>query len=227
METSLFNHSPQKSLAELLRPKNLDEFTGQEEILGPGKTLRTLIEKDKITSLIFYGPPGTGKTTLARIVSQMTQSDFVEVNATDSSVKEIREVCKKAGEKRRIYNKKTILFIDEVHRFNKAQQDVLLPFLEQREVIFIGSTTFNPFFYITPALNSRTLLFEFKKLEEKHLKKVLQRAFEGKVFQLSEEAENYLISISNGDARVLLNRLEILFSLKEDEQTIEKEELKE
>jgi putative ATPase len=220
----LFQSSPH-TLAEKLRPTLLEHFIGQEHLLGKSKPLRILIEKDKIQSLIFYGPPGTGKTTLAKLISRITRSDFIEVNATDSSVKEIRSISKAAADKKRFQQQRTILFIDEVHRFNKAQQDVLLPFVEKGDVIFIGATTFNPFFYITPALNSRTLIFEFYKLNEIQLGKILQRALENSKLNLEEEARKFLIHNSNGDARVLLNRLEILFSVYEEPVTLSKKEV--
>ncbi len=211
------------NLAEILRPITLNNFIGQSEILGDNKILKKLIEQDKISSVIFYGPPGTGKTSLAKIISNRTHSDFIEVNATDSNVKEIRSICKKAGEKQ-LYQKKTILFIDEVHRFNKAQQDVLLPFVEKGDVTFIGATTFNPHFYITPALNSRTLIFEFKKFDQKELLMILNRALEKLKINLDEEAILVMLNSCNGDARVLLNRLDIL-SLFKNEGVITSEEL--
>lgn len=209
-----------------MRPKTLEDFFGQDQILGKNRALRTLIEKDRLSSVIFYGPSGTGKTSLAKLISQLTQAEFVELNATDSSVKEVREICKKAGDNKRFYSKKTILFIDEVHRFNKAQQDVLLPFVESRDIVFIGATTFNPFFYITPALSSRTVLFEFKKLDSKALMQIFKKTASLYQVTFSDEAIDYLIKNSNGDARILLNRLETVLLIKEEGQ-IELQDLKE
>lgn len=225
MDDNLFEKKP-STLAERLRPNSLDEMVGQSHLISEGKTLRRLLQKDKISSLIFYGPPGTGKTTLAKIISKVSQADFNEINATGSSVKIVRDICEKASEQRRYYQKRTILFIDEVHRFNKAQQDVLLPFVERGDIIFIGATTFNPFFYITPALNSRSLLFEFQPLDEKDLCKIIDKAIHFMNIDLQDSAKDFLIKTSNQDARVLLNRLELLDNLYDNEK-IDVDKLKE
>ncbi|XGV95803.1 MAG: AAA family ATPase [Leptolyngbya sp. BL-A-14] len=203
-------------LAARLRPRTLDEFVGQDAIVGPGRLLRRAIQADQLSSLIFYGPPGTGKTTLARIIANTTQAYFIAINAVLSGVKEIREAIAAAQDKRGLYNQRTILFVDEVHRFNKAQQDALLPWVENGTVILIGATTENPYFEVNKALVSRSRLFQLKPLDEQDLRKVVQQALQdgdrgyGKLnVQVEEAALDHLVNVANGDARALLNALEL------------------
>ncbi len=211
-------------LAQRMRPESLEQFIGQDNILGPGKPLRQMIESDKLASLIFYGPPGTGKTSLARIISVITRSDFIQLNAVTSGVKEVREIINRARDSWSLHDQRTILFIDEIHRFNKAQQDVLLSAIEQGTVIFIGATTENPFFYLNGPLLSRTRLFVFEALHSGDIEKLLDRSLEdqdrglGKLsIQADKEALHYLAGKANGDARAALNALETaLFTAKEE-----------
>ncbi len=203
-------------LAARLRPRSLDEFVGQDAIVGPGRLLRRAIQADQLSSLIFYGPPGTGKTTLARIIANTTQAHFIAINAVLSGVKEIRESIAAAQDKRGMYGQRTILFVDEVHRFNKAQQDALLPWVENGTVILIGATTENPYFEVNKALVSRSRLFQLKPLEEQDLRHVVQQALQnddrgyGKLnVQLDAAAIDHLVNVANGDARALLNALEL------------------
>ena len=163
-------------LAERRKPQSLEDFVGQEEILGEGTLLRRMIEADRLRSMIFFGPTGIGKTSLAQIISQITSSYFVSLNAVTSGIAQLKEVIKKADEQLVMENRSTILFIDEIHRFNKAQQDALLPHVEKGTVIFIGATTENPYFEVNAALLSRSLIFEMKPLEEKDLLKLLKSA---------------------------------------------------
>lgn len=218
----LFDYMKEKSsktdapLASRMRPESVDEIVGQEHILGEGKLLRRAILADKLNSLIFYGPPGTGKTTIAKVIANTTHALFEQINATSSGKKDMEEVVSKAKESLTMYGRKTILFIDEIHRFNKGQQDYLLPFVEDGTVILIGATTENPYFEVNPALVSRSLLFELQPLEPKDVEKLLQRAVEdeekgmgayGAV--LEEDARTFLADICGGDARSALNALEI------------------
>ncbi|MBD2074462.1 AAA family ATPase [Phormidium sp. FACHB-592] len=203
-------------LAARLRPRTLDEFVGQDAIVGPGRLLRRAIQADQLSSLIFYGPPGTGKTTLARIIANTTQAHFIAINAVLSGVKEIREAIAAAQDKRGMYGQRTILFVDEVHRFNKAQQDALLPWVENGTVILIGATTENPYFEVNKALVSRSRLFQLKPLDEQDLRTVVQQALQdsdrgyGKLdVQLEDAAIKHLVNVANGDARALLNALEL------------------
>ncbi|MBW4473205.1 MAG: AAA family ATPase [Stenomitos rutilans HA7619-LM2] len=203
-------------LAARLRPRTLDEFVGQDAIVGPGRLLRRAIQADQLSSLIFYGPPGTGKTTLAQIIANTTQAHFIAINAVLSGVKEIREAIAAAQDKRGLYGQRTILFVDEVHRFNKAQQDALLPWVENGTVVLIGATTENPYFEVNKALVSRSRLFQLKPLEESDLRNVVQQALQdvdrgyGKLnVQLEAAALDHLVNVANGDARALLNALEL------------------
>ncbi len=215
-------------LAQRMRPDTLEQFIGQDKILGTGKPLRQMIESDKLASLIFYGPPGTGKTSLARIISVKTRADFVQLNAVTSGVKEVREIINRARDSWSLHDQRTILFIDEIHRFNKAQQDVLLSAIEQGTVIFIGATTENPFFYLNGPLLSRTRLFIFEALQADDIGKLLRRALDDKErglgklsLQVEKEALDYLSEKANGDARAALNALETaLFTGKEEKGTI-------
>ncbi len=203
-------------LAARMRPRTLDEFVGQGAIVGPGRLLRRAIQADQLSSLIFYGPPGTGKTTLARVIANTTKAFFISINAVLAGVKEIREAIATAQEKRGMYDQRTILFVDEVHRFNKAQQDALLPWVENGTVILIGATTENPYFEVNKALVSRSRLFQLKPLDEVDLRQVLQQAiadpergYGKRQVQVDEAAITHLVNVANGDARALLNALEL------------------
>lgn len=203
-------------LADRMRPQTIDEFAGQEHILGEGRMLRRAIEADRISSLIFYGPPGTGKTTLARIIANTTRSAFETMNAVLAGVKDIRIAIGRAEERLRLHSQRTILFIDEVHRFNKAQQDALLPHVENGTVTLIGATTENPYFEVIKALVSRSRIFELKSLTEADLHGVLQRTLTNEErgygrlhVRLDSDAAGHLVSTANGDARSLLNALEL------------------
>lgn len=203
-------------LARRMRPERLDHFIGQKQIIEKGKPLHRIITTDKPVSLIFYGPPGTGKTSLARIIATASKSDFIQLNAVASGVKEVRQVIEKAGENWSLYNRRTILFIDEIHRFNKAQQDVLLGAVEQGTIVFIGATTENPFFYLTGPLLSRIRLYVFEPLNKSDLIHLLEQALNdserglGKFsVEVDSEALGFMADKAGGDARVALNVLEL------------------
>jgi putative ATPase len=203
-------------LADRMRPRTLDEFVGQDHILGEGKLLRRAIEADRVTSVIFYGPPGTGKTTLARIIANTTEAHFTSLNAVLSGVKDIREAIQKATNRLRHHQQRTILFIDEVHRFNKAQQDALLPHVENGTVLFIGATTENPYFEVNNALVSRSRIFELEPLDAQALRQVAamaltdeERGYGALDVEVTEKALDHLIDTANGDARGVLNALEL------------------
>ncbi|MBF2029432.1 MAG: AAA family ATPase [Oscillatoriales cyanobacterium C42_A2020_001] len=203
-------------LAARMRPRTLDEFVGQDAIIGPGRLLRRAIQADQLSSLIFYGPPGTGKTTLARIIANTTKAHFIAINAVLAGVKEIRDAIATAQDQRGMYDQRTILFVDEVHRFNKAQQDALLPWVENGTVILIGATTENPYFEVNKALVSRSRLFQLKPLDEAALRQVVQQALSdpdrgyGRLtVQIDNTALDHLVNVANGDARALLNALEL------------------
>jgi len=202
-------------LAQRMRPETLEEFTGQEQILSRGKPLYNIITADRLVSMIFYGPPGTGKTTLAKIIASVSRAEFTQLNAVAAGVKEVRQVIEQARENWSLHNRRTILFIDEIHRFNKAQQDVLLSAIEQGTIIFIGATTENPFFYLTGPLLSRNKLFVFESLHKEEIISLLKRSLKDKgkglgklAPALEEGAIEYLADKANGDARVALNALE-------------------
>lgn len=218
----LFDYARQKNsrkeapLAGRMRPKTLDEVVGQEHIIGKDKLLYRAIQADKLSSIIFYGPPGTGKTTLARVIAQTTQANFVQMNATTSGKKEMQEAVKEAKEALGMFQKKTILFVDEIHRFNKAQQDFLLPFVEDGTIILIGATTENPYFEVNQALISRSNVFELKSLEPEDIKKLLVRAVTDDEkgmgiyrAKITDEALDFLADMAEGDARSALNAVEL------------------
>ena len=201
-------------LASRLRPDSLDEFVGQEHLVGQGKILRQLIERDQISSIIFWGPPGVGKTTLASIIAGKTRSEFINFSAVTSGIKEIKEVMNRAEQSRRV-GMRTVLFVDEIHRFNKAQQDAFLPYVERGSIILIGATTENPSFEINAALLSRCRVFVLKALEEKDLIKLLRHALEspagfgGQNVKITDNAVRAVAAFANGDARTALNTLEM------------------
>ncbi len=210
------NKEKESPLAARLRPTTLDEVVGQRHIIGTDKLLYRAIKADKISSIIFYGPPGTGKTTLAKVIANTTSAEFTQINATVAGKKDMEEVVKAAESMQGMYGKKTILFIDEIHRFNKGQQDYLLPFVEDGTIILIGATTENPYFEVNGALLSRSIIFELKPLEKDDIKELLRRAVYdtekgmgsyGGV--LHEDAMEFLADISGGDARHALNAIEL------------------
>lgn len=203
-------------LADRMRPATLDEYFGQEHIVGPGKLLRRAIEADQVGSLLLYGPPGSGKTTLANIISNATNGEFVRLNAVDASVKDVRDVIERAKSNKALYGKKTILFLDEVHRFNTSRQDALLPAVEQGIITFIGATTENPFHHVNGALLSRSTLFELKPLTHEHsliaMRRALADAGRGLGFlpiTADDEALEHIARMANGDIRRALNALEL------------------
>ncbi len=206
----------QSPLAARMRPRSLDEFIGQDHIIGPGRLLRRAIQADQLSSLIFYGPPGTGKTTLAQIIANTTRAHFIAINAVLSGVKEIRGAIETAQERHNKHSQRTILFVDEVHRFNKSQQDALLPWVENGTVILIGATTENPYFEVNKALVSRSRLFQLKQLNDSDLQRVVaqtltdsERGYGKLAVQVEPDALAHLVNIANGDARSLLNALEL------------------
>ncbi|MFZ5967007.1 MAG: replication-associated recombination protein A [Bacillota bacterium] len=212
-EKNLKKESP---LAERLKPRTLEDFYGQEHILGEDKLLRRAIKADRITSLILYGPPGTGKTSLAKVIANTTKSNFVQLNAVTSGVKDLKEVVEQAKNALGMYNKRTILFLDEIHRFNKAQQDALLPYVENGTLILIGATTENPYFEVNNALISRSMLFQLKSLGEEAIRKIIHRALNDGdaglgmyAVTIQQKAMDFLVEMANGDARRVLNALEL------------------
>lgn len=207
---------PSGPLADRMRPRTLDEVIGQDHIVGPGRLLRRSIQADRLSSLIFYGPPGTGKTSLARVIANTTRSSFESLNAVLAGVKDIREAIDRADDRRRLYSQRTILFVDEVHRWNKAQQDALLPWVENGTVILIGATTENPFFEVNRALVSRSRIFQLKPLTKEALFETARRALNDRErgygkwkVRFQEGALEHLVEVASGDARSLLNALEL------------------
>ncbi len=203
-------------LAARMRPATLEEFVGQKHIIGKDKLLYRAIKGDRLGSLIFYGPPGTGKTTLARIIANTTKSEFVQINATTAGIKDIKETVAKAEDLLGMYDKKTILFIDEIHRFNKSQQDALLPHVENGTLVLIGATTENPYFEVNRALVSRSAIFQLESLRAEDIQELLQRALLDKEkgmgdyhAEIAKDALEFLAQTANGDARTALNALEL------------------
>lgn len=203
-------------LASRLRPRTLDEVVGQQHIIGRDKLLYRAIKADKLSSILFYGPPGTGKTTLAKVIANTTSAAFLQINATSAGKKDMEEVVGKAKENLGAFGKKTILFIDEIHRFNKGQQDYLLPFVEDGTLVLIGATTENPYFEVNGALLSRSIIFELKLLSKEDIKTLLLRALEDSErglgsyqAELDDEALEFLADMSGGDARTALNAIEL------------------
>ena len=203
-------------LATRMRPRSLDEFVGQEHILAPGKLLRRAIEADRLPSVIFYGPPGSGKTTLARVIAELTHAKFVRISGVESNVAEMRRVIAAAANRLRTSGKKTILFVDEIHHFNRAQQDILLPDVEAGNLRLIGATTYNPFFYLNSALVSRSQVFRLEPLSVAQLEQLIDYALSDKErglgnynVKMDRDARRHLAKLSDGDARKCLNALEI------------------
>ena len=210
------NMESESPLASRLRPATLDEVVGQQHIIGKGKLLYRAIKADKLSSIIFYGPPGTGKTTLAKVIANTTSAAFRQINATSAGKKDMEEVVQQAKNNQGMYGKKTILFIDEIHRFNKGQQDYLLPFVEDGTIILIGATTENPYFEVNSALLSRSIIFELKKLDKEDIKVLLLRAVNDVEkgmgaynAVLDEDALEFLADVCNGDARAALTAIEL------------------
>ena len=212
-ENSMKENSP---LAQRMRPRNLDEVVGQRHIIGPDKLLYRAIKADKLSSIIFYGPPGTGKTTLAKVIANTTSADFRQINATVAGKKDMEDVVAAAKNNMGMYGRKTILFVDEIHRFNKGQQDYLLPFVEDGTLILIGATTENPYFEVNSALISRSIIFELKALEKEDILSLIHTAVYDKErgmgaydAVIDEDAAEFLADLANGDARNALNAVEL------------------
>ncbi|HIS48448.1 MAG TPA: replication-associated recombination protein A [Candidatus Scybalocola faecigallinarum] len=212
-ETSMEKEAP---LASRLRPRTLDEIVGQQHIIGKDKLLYRAIKADKISSVIFYGPPGTGKTTIAKVIANTTSAIFKQINATGAGKKDMEQVVEEAKNALGMYGKKTILFVDEIHRFNKSQQDYLLPFVEDGTVILIGATTENPYFEVNSALLSRSIIFELRPLSRDEIRILLKRAVYDRErgmgaynAEITDEALDFLADVANGDARAALNAVEI------------------
>ena len=210
------NMKDESPLASRLRPTTLDEVVGQQHIVGKDKLLYRAIKADKLSSIIFYGPPGTGKTTLAKVIANTTSAEFMQINATSAGKKDMEEVVAAAKNNQGMYGKKTILFIYEIHRFNKGQQDYLLPFVEDGTIILIGATTENPYFEVNPALLSRSVIFELKKLSTEDIRTLLLRAVNDTEkgmgsyhAQMDDDALEFLADMANGDARAALTAIEL------------------
>ena len=215
-------------LADRIRPEKLEDFLGQEKIIGPGKPLRQAIEKDELQSIILWGPPGSGKTTLARIIAKITKTHFVTFSAAISGVPALRKIIKEAQDRRRYYNQKTILFVDEIHRFNKAQQDAFLPYVEDGTIVLIGATTENPSFEVISPLLSRSTVYILEPLSPEDLKNILEKALPDKEkglgkykVKLEPKVLDFIIELAYGDARIALNILEFaVITTKPDTQGV-------
>ena len=230
-QAGIFDDLVSQPLAARLRPETIEEYVGQEHLLGRGRVLRRMIEQDRISSMIFWGPPGVGKTTLAQIIARMTQSAFINFSAVTSGIKEIRVVMEKA-EKNRQIGQRTIVFVDEIHRFNKAQQDAFLPFVEKGSIILIGATTENPSFEVNGALLSRCRVFVLQPLSSDDLTEMLHhalqspRGFGGQKIEITEDLLRLIANFANGDARSALSTLEMVVlngDLKDDTVVVTKE----
>ncbi len=215
-ETRAGNRAKARPLAARMRPQSLDEFVGQEHFLGEGKLLRRTLAADRLNSVLFYGPPGSGKTALAHVIAHQTKSRFVPMNAVAAGLKEVREVLADARKHLEQEGERTILFLDEIHRFNRAQQDVLLPDVEDGVIILVGATTQNPFFSVNGPLLSRSQIFQFEPLSREHIKTLILRALKDKErglgdipVTLTDDALAFLAESSDGDARRALTALEI------------------
>ena len=213
----------QAPLAERMKPETLDAFFGQEKIIGEGRLLSKLIQSDRLSSILLYGPPGSGKTSLAKIIAKKTESEFISLNAVTSGVKDIRDTVQIAKDNQSLYGKRTILFIDEIHRFNKSQQDALLPFVEDGTVLLVGATTENPYFEVNSALISRSSVFKLEKLDSESILKIIDRAISDVEnglgmydIVISDETKNYISEMAAGDARRALNVLELAVFSQDD-----------
>lgn len=235
MDMDLFEYmrdsarTTQAPLASRMRPEKLEEIVGQKHILGKNKLLYRAIQADKLSSVIFFGPPGTGKTTLAKVIAATSNAEFCQVNATIAGKKEMEEAVKRAKDNQGMYGRRTIMFVDEIHRFNKGQQDYLLPFVEDGTIILIGATTENPYFEVNSALISRSAVFELKELEKEDIKELINRAMKDEKkgvgaygADITEDAVDFLADAANGDARTALNAVElaVLTTVRSDDGII-------
>ncbi|MFH1454527.1 MAG: replication-associated recombination protein A [Armatimonadota bacterium] len=222
---SLLNNKKNIPLADNLRPKSLDDVLGQDHLLGKGKFLRKLIEEDSFTSFILWGPPGSGKTTIIEIIFSNTQHHYLRFPAVTSSIVDVKKALKESEDRFKTFGQKTIIFIDEIHRFNKAQQDAFLPYVENGSIILLGATTMNPYFEIISALNSRVKIFKLNQLTRDDIKGIILKAlsseYKEKKINITDEALEFIINTSSGDARVALNTLELAASSAKDKNNID------